>query len=270
MQSKYYRLFLSLLIGAGSAQSELSAQCTNQVTHTSGTVVVSNSSVTVTSTGCVDVNTVYCPATTPYFIGYSYTTGNSCTGSYTFTFSPAVSAVTLNFSGISSDPVNDEIVVLRVNNSHYAIPAAGTANGCDPMAVLTPSGDIAGCTNCGVSGWSGTTITGPITTLTVSDSVAMGAPVGSIFSLFICPADPQAVAEESHNNTIDLYPNPTVREITLTGTEASTPFTITDVMGNIVLAGVTNAQPIDVSFLAPGMYFIMVNNLGRSSFIKEE
>lgn len=265
-----FTYLLPFLLAAVFTHTEIIAQCVNQVTHTTGTATVANSSVTVTSAGCVDMDTTYCPATTPYFIGYDFTPGLSCTGSYTFTFSPAVSALTLNFSGISSAPGNDEIVVLMVNNTHYAIPAPGTANACDPMAVLTPSGDIAGCTNCGVSGWNGTTITGPITTLTVIDSVLVGAPNGSIFSLFICPADPQTVTEGSHNNTISLYPNPAVREITLTGAETSTPFTITDVTGNIILAGVTNAQPIDVSFLAPGMYFIMVNNIGCSSFIKEE
>jgi hypothetical protein len=40
---------------------------------------------------------------------------------------------------------------------------------------------------CGVSGWSGTTISGfPISTLTVEDFVVGGSPNGSLFSLWIC------------------------------------------------------------------------------------
>lgn len=265
------QIFTLLLSGFLTAYSSLNAQCTDQVTHTSDTATVAGSVVTVTSAGCVDVNTVYCASTVPYFIGFDYSTGNSCTGSYTFTFSPAVGSVTLNFSGLSSDPSNNEIVVLMVNNAHYAIPAPGTANACDPMAVLTPSGDVGGCTGCGVSGWNGTTIPGPITTLTVIDSVTMGAPAGSIFSLFVCPPDlKNAIGESGSNTAITLFPNPAVDHITLSGAETGALYSITDVTGNIVMTGKYDSRPIDISALAPGMYFVLAENTGCVPFIKQE
>lgn len=257
---------LSLLFASALAFTELPAQCVNQVTHTSDTAIVANSSVSVTSTGCVSVNSVYCASTVPYFIGYN---GSSCTGSYTFNFSPAVSGVTLNFSGLSNDPTNNEIVVLMVNNAHYAIPSPGTANACDPLAVLTPNGDVGACNNCGVSGWNGTTIPGPITTLTVIDSVLMGAPAGSIFSLFICPPDPNTVGDLNGGISFGLYPNPAADQINLMGIQAATPYMITDVTGNVVLNGIANDKPIDVSSLAPGVYFVLAEDRPGIRFIKD-
>ena len=129
------------------------AQCTTQVTHTSGTTTIGCTDVTVTQSGTVDVNSVYCASTFPYFIGYNYGT-QSGTGSYTFTFSPPISSATLNVSGLSESGLIYEEVHLYVNGAHYAIPSAGTSNGCDAMAVLTANGDIGACSQCGVSGWA--------------------------------------------------------------------------------------------------------------------
>ncbi len=166
---------------------DASAQCTTQVTHTSGTTTIGCTDVTVTQSGMVDVNSVYCASTFPYFIGYNYGT-QSGTGSYTFTFSPPINSATLNVSGLSESGLIYEEVHLYVNGAHYAIPSAGTSNGCDAMAVLTANGDIGACSQCGVSGWNGTNITGPISTLTVMDTVFYDQPNGGIFSLFICGA----------------------------------------------------------------------------------
>ncbi len=178
-------IFFLFALFAGNFYT-LSAQCTYQVTHTSGTQTINCINTTVTSSGTMDVNSVYCVATQPYFIGYSYGSGTSGNGSYTFTFSPAVSALTLNFSGTSNTAPHEEEIKLYVNGIHYQIPSVGTPNGCDPMALLTPGGNLGGCVGCGVSGWNGTTIVGPITSLTVLDTVISGVPNGSIFSLFIC------------------------------------------------------------------------------------
>jgi hypothetical protein len=163
------------------------SQCSNIVTHYNGNDTINGVAITVSSSGTVDTNTVYCPGITePYFIGYNYTTNSSSSGSYTFDFSPPINLATLSFSGISIGPGYKEIVVLYVNGSHYEIPSAGVSNGCDQLAVLTPFGNIEACPGCAGSGWSETTIIGPISSLTVLDSAILGGGYGAIFSLSIC------------------------------------------------------------------------------------
>lgn len=165
------------------------AQCTNKVSHISGSAVVGGSNVTVTSVGNTCGWTSYCfGITDPYFIGYAPGPGSG-SGAFTFTFSPAINGITLNFSGASSSAPSIEQIRLAINGAHYPMASVGVPNGCDPMAILTAAGDLEGCPGCGVSGWSGTTISGfPITTLTVEDYVLGGSPNGSLFSLWICPA----------------------------------------------------------------------------------
>ena len=75
----------------------LSAQCTDQVLHLNGSMTVNGILVTVSSSGNIDSNSVYCSNTLPYFVGYNYSSGSG-DGEYNFTFSPAVSSITLNFS----------------------------------------------------------------------------------------------------------------------------------------------------------------------------
>ena len=193
----------------------LFSQCTNQVLNLSGTSVVNGISVEVTSSGVVDSNSDYCDSTMPYFIGYNYISGSSGNGSYTFTFSPAIDAATLNFSGISNLGGSSEEVKLFVNGLHYAIPEVGSASGCDALAVLTTSGDIAGCAECSVSGWNGTTIAGPIYSLEVADSVIAGIPSGAIFSLFICNETTIGVEEKTATPNLQFFPNPFTTETRL-------------------------------------------------------
>ena len=162
-------------------------QCANQVLHTTGSAMVGGVNVTVTSTGRVDNYSSYCPAVTrPFFIGYNFGTGSG-SGSFTFTFSPPVTGMTLNFSGASCTGSDCEEIRLTINGAHYAMSGPGSNNACDPMAVITGAGDLRGCANCGVSGWSGTTISGPaMSSLTVEDFVVSGTPNGALFSLFLC------------------------------------------------------------------------------------
>lgn len=161
-------------------------QCVNQILNTSGTSVVNGINVTATSNGVVDVNNIYCPATLPYFIGYQYNISSSGLGSYTFNFSPAINAATVNISGISNSPTDKEEVQIYVNGSHYSIPSLGSANGCDTMALLTSSGNIIAPNNTSVSGCLGINLNGTINSITLVDSVLFGSPNGAIFSIFIC------------------------------------------------------------------------------------
>ena len=165
------KILIILIVICGLETTAVLGQCTHQVLNLSGTASVNGSLVTVNSSGFVDTNSVYCNATYPYFIGYEYNSNMDGDGSYTFSFSPAISAVTLNFSGLSNEFDDIEEVKLFVNGSHYQIPIAGTSNSCDSLAVLTDNGDISACLGCPVSGWNGTTISGPINTLTIKDTV---------------------------------------------------------------------------------------------------
>jgi hypothetical protein len=172
--------------------SILNAQCNynQQVTHVTGTKVVGCVNVTVTSLGHIDTNTTFCPFIAPYAIGYSFKTKVSANGSYTFTFSKPINGVALNFTGVTNEPPSTEEIHIYVNGIHYKIMSQGVINYCDPIAILTPAGDIGAPIGCSGAGWSGTLISGPITTLTVLDTVFGGTPVGSLFSLSICDDGP--------------------------------------------------------------------------------
>ena len=189
---------ITLLVLITCISNSSYAQCTtsHQVTHMSGSVVINGINVTVTSSGNVMNLTTYCPETLPYLTGYAAGPGSG-TGSFTFNFVPAVDSVRLNFSGLSNSGSSVERIILRKNGVHYAIPAPGTANGCDALAVLTASGDVEGCVGCGVSGWKGTRIGGPISQMVVVDTVISGTPNGALFSLFFannCPLPVQFTA----------------------------------------------------------------------------
>lgn len=203
----YFGLALLLTILFLIHFSELAiAQCTtNHVTHLNGSKLINGVNVTVSSTGKVD-SLNYCTSTFPYLVGANSVSGGG-QGTYTFNFLPAVDTVTLNFSGISYTNTGHEIIVLSVNGAHYSIPSAGSSNGCNPLAVLTTSGDITACTGCPTSGWSGTRITGPINSISIFDSVVAGLPNGSLFSLFFCgkyaPPNPTGTVLNG-----SIYPNP--------------------------------------------------------------
>ena len=136
-------LFYVLVVSSGFLAPSLSfAQCDLQVMHTSGRQVIGGISVTVTSEGVTDSYTNYCDII-PYLIGSSANSDTCGTGRYNFTFSPPVNGIVLNFGGISHTRGSDEVVVLRVNGQHFAVPTVGKYNYCDyGRATLTPAGDI--------------------------------------------------------------------------------------------------------------------------------
>jgi hypothetical protein len=189
-------------------------QCTDQVLHSSGSATINGILVTVTSSGSVDTNSAYCVNTFPYMVGYNAFSG-SLDGAYHFTFTPAVDSITMNFSGLSNVPPNQEIIVLTVNGQHYSIPAVGNVNVCDPFAELTASGDITGCLGCSVSGWNGTTITGPISSLSVLDSAISGFGNGALFSLFLCSGKITNLEQNEMPTSSQFFPNPVINETTL-------------------------------------------------------
>ncbi len=194
------------------------SQCTRQVMHTSGSLNIGGVNITVTSSGFVDTTTTYCLNTIPFLIG-QHQPNQFGFGSYFFTFSPPIDSLTLNFSGIMDDLDTNlqEVVKLYINSIHYPIPIQGIRNGCDSMAILTPAGDITGCKNCGVSGWSGTTIRGKIATLKVVDTInSQFGDGGSSFSLFISSPWGNGINTSNKNSPAVLYPNPITNNTQLT------------------------------------------------------
>ena len=244
-------------------------QCTDLVSHTTGAQVVAGINVTVGSTGTVDVNSTYCSETVPYFIGYNYVTGSG-TGSYTFSFAPPISAATFNVSGISDVPLSDlEHVRLFINGAHYAVPAPGIALTCDAYAVLTPDGDIAPCPGCNVSGMGQITLPGPISSLTVVDTVFMGSPNGAIFSLFICD---EANGIDASGNAADLLPFPNPASTIIALPDFDSPVTtaeIHDMQGRMVRSFQRvhgDRSPLNVADLPRGAYVLVLRNASTTHY----
>jgi hypothetical protein len=241
----------------------LFAQCTHQVLHDSGSQTVNGILVTVTSSGHSDTITSYCSnVTQPYLIGSDYTTPNM-NGSYTFQFSPAIDSLTLNFSGINDNGADKEIIKLKVNGSHYSIPSVGIHNGCDSLAILTPLGNITGAATGSNSGWNGTTIPGPISQITVWDSVVSGTPNGAVFSLFICSEFVTSVLDDKLPDLL-IYPIPANNQITIKGlANRNVNIKLIDQFGRLLfirpVINQANTQ-IDVSNFPNGIYYLSINN----------
>jgi hypothetical protein len=212
--------------------------------------------VTATSNGQTD-SLNYCPGSTfPYLIGATQGATINANGSFSFTFSPPVDTVTLNFSGISyRQNVHEEQIVLTVNGTHYPIPSVGISNGCNPLAVLTTSGDIRGCSNCNTSGWSGTVIPGPVYSITILDSVVIGMPNGSLFSLFFCGKYVPPIVPGTEIKA-DVYPNPFHENLNVVLSEnKSAEIIIYDIAGRKILASeFTQSIILNTGIIASGVY----------------
>ena len=256
----------------------LSAQCGYQVFHDSGSQTVNGIQVTVTSSGDSDLITNYCPdVTQPYLIGADYSLPN-VNGSYTFQFSPVIDSLTLNFSGIHDDSWgNKEIIKIMVNGSHYSIPSPGLDNGCDDLAILTPLGNITGSASGLGSGWNGTTITGPISHITVMDSIVSGVPNGSVFSLFICSEFVSSVLDVELPELL-IYPIPANNNITIRGlTNKNINVKLFDQFGRLQFVrrdiNKSNAL-IDLAGFPNGIYYISIsdgeNLMTQKVIIKKE
>ena len=237
------------------------AQCMYQIFHTSGTTTINGIQVIVVPFGHSDTITTYCSGNTqPYLIGANYTTPNS-DGSYRFQFSPPIDSLTLNFGGIHDDGVNKEIVKINVNGNHYSIPSVGNSNGCDSLAVLTPAGNITGAISGSASGWSGTIITGPISEITIIDSIVTGSPNGTVFSLFICSENATSISERNKLELL-IYPIPTNDKITIEGlSNREIKIDLFDLLGrkkHIYPLIQDNKAVIDVADLPKGIYFVVI------------
>lgn len=246
----------------------INAQCLNQVFHTSGTETVKGIQITVIPSGDYGTITTYCSGSTqPYLIGANYTYPNH-NGSFKFKFSPPIDLLTLNFSGINDAVTDQEIVKIFVNGAHYSIPSVGLPNGCDSFAVLTSLGEITGAENGPVSGWNGTSITGPIHELIVMDSVVVGTPNGSVFSLFICSEHTTSIFEDINSKFL-VYPIPSKDNITIDAPIKS-KLEIINLQGQVILQEILlqEKNDVDLSILEKGFYILKLNHNGKTEVRK--
>ncbi|MEI6410409.1 MAG: hypothetical protein WCR52_13560 [Bacteroidota bacterium] len=173
------RLLLTCFIGLSALvfSHTLRAQCTTQVTHLSGTQLVTCTNVTVTSSGSA-VSSTLC-GKGPYLVG------NIAPGSYTFNFSPAISGVKVGVAALNNNALGLEEIAFTVNGSFYPITIPGVPDGCFSPAVISGTGTIQACTNC-VGSWDNIVINQTMSSLKVEDVWLTGGPVGVVFSLYIC------------------------------------------------------------------------------------
>ncbi|MEP7170237.1 MAG: T9SS type A sorting domain-containing protein [Bacteroidota bacterium] len=269
-RNKFLKYATCLVAGLIIASNVLS-QCTNQVTDTLGTHVVSGVSVTVTSFGTASINTVYCASTSPYIIGHLIASGLTTNSGYTFQFTPPVDSITLNFSGISNTAPFQEIVMVEINGIRYSIPSPGALNGCDVLAVLTPEGYITGCNPCSVSGWNGTTIAGPVSMVTVIDSAALNGAGGNqaLFSLFFCDSiNNTGIADNIHSKKDFLiYPNPSAGKINIHSNTTYNNYELYNIEGKLLKKDFLNDSDfeLDLSYLNNGMYFLKIGDKENQS-----
>ena len=154
------------------------AQCSSLVTHQSGTVQIGCTQVTVVPQGQTDELT---------FCGIGpYLAGDSPAGSYLFTFSPPVSGVNLDITGVDNNlsSLNEE-VSFEINGNFYPITVPGFPGGCgNNTLIILPNGRLG--SPAGTSSWVNQQITENITTLKVENVVTAGFPVGFLFTLRFC------------------------------------------------------------------------------------
>ncbi len=195
----------AVLLLAQTVQAQIS--CTNQVTHF-GTAQYGCISVSVTHEGSIG-SVMECIATSNP-VG-PYHAGPNGTGSFTFTFSPAVSQVTVDMAGFDNHDGFLEELSFEVNGSHYPITSPGLPPACGLVAQLTPAGNIIGCDECFSSGFNGVNIYGTITTLKITDTWLNLSPIGVVFSLYFCvpPLDAGILTSSDLNlcsNVVATFP----------------------------------------------------------------
>lgn len=193
------------------------SHCQNitQVIHSTGTQNYNGINVTVSSIGGAGIWTTYCPSVTfPYLIGHDFTSNNDLNGSYIFQFNPPVESIVLNVSAIGTIHQNDlEIVKISVNNAHYPLFSLGVPNDCDSIALVNSEGDLIN-EHGKPSGLKDIYIPGPVSLISISDSIVAGLGGGSMFSLYFSKLNLSSL-ESKNIYDLQFYPNPTSNKIYL-------------------------------------------------------
>lgn len=245
----------------------VNSQTHKRVNHFKGTKIINGINVKVTTKGSVDSIMVCSDVAGPYFIGALHGEINE-NGRVTFHFSKPVADVKLNFSGVSDIDGHYEEVIFYVNGKHHKLHYPGAKSECEELALINEHGNMVGCKDCTVSGWNGTKIKGPITTLTVIDSVITGLPNGTIFSISIGEPYVEPVITEPIINTLVNYNSSITeeaagKELLIESSKLdSTNISIKDKTGNYVPMHFqvieTGRVIIDISDLPKGEYMLLL------------
>ena len=141
----------------------------------------------------------------PYWIG------NNATGSYTFTFSPAIPEVRVSLVSINDfPPFGTEELSFEVNGIFYPITNPGMSDTCSVPAIISPTGTIRAAPGSkGVgSSWKDVIITETINSLTIENIWLSGSPNGTIVQLLICclgcPTDAGTMLEQTLHACINV------------------------------------------------------------------
>ena len=59
---------------------------------------------------------------------------------------------------------------------------------------------------------------------------------------------------------LKVFPDPCTVELSITGVDMPADFTISDLEGNIYISGNMTGNKVNVSYLAPGLYFLRIND----------
>jgi hypothetical protein len=249
----------------------VNAQSHKRLFHLKGTRTINGINVKVDCRGSVDSIMTCSDVAGPYFIGALHGDENE-NGRVSFHFSKPVADVVLNFSGVSDIDGQTEEVIFYVNGKHYRLPAPGVKNGCEELALINEKGNMIGCSGCSISGWNGTKIKGPITTLTIIDSVITGLPNGTIFSISIGEPYIEPVMIEPITNTLVNYSyniteGAAGKELVIESSKLdSATITINDKNGKYIPVHFqvieTNRVILDISDLPKGEYLLMLEMNG--------
>ncbi len=186
MKNQNLRLFpfgILLLVNFAVQNSQALAQCVyEQVIHTSQTQLVGCSEVTVSAAGAIP-QSGYQP-----HCGYGpFRIGLWSGGSYTFDFSPPVSGIRINVAGLDNLPGGIEEMALSINGNFYPIVNPGIPPGCEPPAMISPSGTImADYPTYNIGAWQDIDINVNISSLTIACNFIEGLPGGFFASLYVC------------------------------------------------------------------------------------
>ena len=168
--------FILLFMVLGQAAQ---AQCFQWVEHLSGIEQIGCTTVTVTPQG--DTGGSYFCGIGPYFLGQIQPLN-----SFTITFSPPVSGVTIDLSAVTNVNSNTEEVSFEVNGSFYPITVPGNTIPCQPPCIILPSGRIGAPSGTPGCSWGAININEPISTIKVENVIVSGSPDGLTFNLRFC------------------------------------------------------------------------------------
>lgn len=239
------------------------AQIPNQVTHTSGTQIISGTSVNVNSSGGAGIANFYCPSVTaPYLVGYDQDNMVSIEGSYMFQFSPPVDSISINISGLGTIYQTDlEEAHIFINGFHFLLDTV-IYNDCDSLAILSINSDLTHDFG-KPSGSKEIKVDYPVYSVVISDHIILNNPFGFIFSLSFYKSGNAFITENSLNKLI-IEPNPAKNQVKIINQFGQIKnLQLYDLTGNEIYAQFiteNNNSIINLENFTNGMYIIHVTD----------